>query len=184
MKYQPHLEFSAQAVSFRALQCLYTRIAEREENQYDYVPIVIFAAFSIEAYINSIGSRNIVFWDQIERLPWKKKVEILHANAGATPSWGRAPLQFATQVFSVRDRLAHGKSETIDGPLCDTPGDANTILMVQCLKPDWFDVLDKDWIMKSNERVCELLRYLGNLYGLTEDDFTHHSQGHISNHES
>jgi hypothetical protein len=73
MKYQPRLEFSAQAVSFRALQCLYARLNERGENEYDYVPIVVFAAVSIEAYINSIGSRKIVFWDQIERLSWKKK---------------------------------------------------------------------------------------------------------------
>lgn len=149
MKYQPHLEFSAQAVSFRSLQYLYTRIAEGEENEYDYVPIIVFIAFSIEAYINSIGSRKIVFWDQIERLPWKKKVEILHANAGAKPNWGKAPLQFSTQVFGVRDRLAHGKSETIDGPFCDTVGEANTILMVQCLKPDWFEVLNKDGSRKA-----------------------------------
>ncbi len=183
MKYQPHLDFSAQAVSFRALQCLYARLNDEDMDEYDYVPIVVFAAFSIEAYINSVGSRKIIFWDQIERLPWKQKVEILHANIGLTANWGEMPLQFARQVFGLRDRLAHGKPETIDGPICDNAGEAKSILMVQALKPEWFSVLEKDWILKSKNQVCEVLHYLGCLYGLDTDDFKRHSQSHITEHE-
>lgn len=179
MKYKPQLNFSAQAFSFKAMQCLFSRLNHKDMDEYDYVPIVVFAAFSIEAYINSVGSRKIIFWDQIERLPWKQKVEILHANLGVTANWEEMPLKFAREVFSFRNRLAHGKPETIDGPICNTQGEAKSILMVQYLKPKWCYVLKKDWILESNDQLCDVLNYLGNLYGFDKDDFKRHSRGQI-----
>jgi hypothetical protein len=182
MKYQPHIEFSAQGISFRALQHLYGRLKDGELEEYEYLTIVVFAAFSIEAYINSIGSRKIVFWDQIERLPWEKKIEILHGNVGATPAWGADPLQLAKQFFTIRDKLAHGRAERVSGPICDTYREAKSILMVQYLKPNWFSMITEEWLLNTNDRLCKLLAYLGALYSLPDDDFTHHSQGTISDH--
>jgi len=183
MKFQPHLDFSAQAIAFRALMHMYDRLIDGDLEEYEHLSIVVFAAFSIEAYVNSIGSRTISFWDQIERLPWKKKIEILHANVDATANWGEDPLQLATQIFDIRDRLAHGKAERVSGPMCNDYMEAKSALMVQYLKPHWFKIANKEWLLGTEKRVCELMRYLGSLYKLRDDDFTHHSQGHITEHE-
>lgn len=183
MKYQPHLDFSAQAIAFRALMHMYARVEDGDLEEYEYLPIVVFAAFSIEAYINSIGSRKIAFWDQIERLPWKNKIEILHGNIGATANWGADPLQLATQVFEIRDRLAHGRAERVSGPMCNDYMEAKSVLMVQYLKPRWFSAINKEWVLGTKKRVCDLLLYLGSLYKLRNDDFTDHSRGHVTEHE-
>src|SRR3990167_8464625 len=182
MKYQPHVDFSAQAIAFRALQHLYIRLQDGELEEYEHLPIVVFAAFSIEAYINSIGFRKVNFWNQYERRSWRKKIEILHANVGATPNWNADPLQLATQLFEIRDRLAHGKQESVCGPLCNEYNEAQSALMVQCLKPQWFSVITKEWLLGTNDRVCKLMAYLGSLYRLPDNDFTDHSIGHVTEH--
>ena len=91
-------------------------------------------------------------------------------------------MQLALQVFSVRDRLAHGKPERVPGPLCDTYMDAKSIIMVQLLRPDWFKAVDREWVLATEERVDNLLRYIGALYHLPPDDFMNHSQGEITEH--
>jgi hypothetical protein len=150
---QPSLMFSAQGIAFRALQQMYYRLRKGDLEPYEYLPIVVFAAFSIEAYVNSIGSRKITFWDQIERLSWRQKIEILHSNASRDPNWGAEPLQFATQVFTVRDRLAHGKPEFVLGPVCKDQEEANNVMNTDSIKPKWFADISKEWMFASNARA-------------------------------
>lgn len=183
MKYQTHLDFSAQAITFRSLQKLFGQCDLENMDEYDWVVIVVFAAFSVEAYINSIGSRKIVFWDQIEKLSWKNKIEILHSNAGAKTEWGHGPLQFASEIFKVRDRLAHGKPVRVSSPILENSDEAWALVYTQQLIPDWLKKIDREWVLTANERTCSLMEYLGSLYKLPSDDFTQHSRSHMSKHD-
>src|SRR6185436_15567452 len=101
-------------------------------------PIVVFLAFSIESYLNSLGARAIPFWDEIERLPWKSKVGVLHTTAGRDPDWGKEPLQFATEVFRLRDKLAHGKPERVLGPKRPDDPESEKLLAEDVFTPDWY----------------------------------------------
>ena len=184
MKHQPHVTFSAQALSFRALMNMYDTFKSKEtDDPFDYLPLLVFTAFSVEAYINSVGSRKVAFWDQLERLPWRAKVEILHSHAEQPPDWGKDPLQFASQVFGIRDRLAHGKPETVAGPICDDYHTAISIVYVQHLKPTIFNGLNREWMLGSAERLYCLLEHLGGLYGLRDDDFASFSQSKMQQHD-
>jgi hypothetical protein len=183
MKHQPHVTFTAQALAFRALMNMYDVFKSKEtDDPFDYLPLIVFSAFSIEAYINSVGSRKISFWEELERLPWRSKVEILHSNLRKKADWGKDPLQFASQVFGIRDRIAHGKPETISGPICDDYQTAISMAYVQHIKPSIFDKLDRDWILDSAERLYSLLEYIGALYGLHEDDFASFSEAVMQRH--
>jgi hypothetical protein len=95
---------------------MYGQLERGGSSRIELTPIVVFLAFSIESYLNSIGARKLNIWEELERLSWRKKIAILHKTAGRTLEWGKEPLQFATEVFALRDRLAHGKPERIVGP--------------------------------------------------------------------
>ena len=184
MKHQPHVTFSAQALAFRALMNMYDAFKSKEtDDPFDYLPLLVFSAFSAEAYVNSVGSRQIKFWDQLERLSWRAKIEILHSNVHKTPDWGRDPLQFASQIFAIRDRLAHGKPETVSGPLCDDYHTAISMVYVQNLKPTIFNGLNRDWVLDSAERLYCFLEYIGALYGFSDDDFASFSRSRVEQHQ-
>ena len=175
--FQPYLDFTAQGKTVQALMMLYAQFEKRPFAKIELLPFVVFMAFSIEAYLNSIGAMNIDFWDELERLPWKQKVGILHKNSGRALDWGKEPLQFAAEVFRIRDKLAHGKTERIVGPVCKTSAEADSHFSTNRLEPDWYHGLTSEWVRDANERFRLLMTYLGSLYDLHESDHLHSASG-------
>lgn len=167
--YQPFTDFTAQSRTVSALMSIYAQIEADPAARIELTPIVVFLAFAIESYLNSIGARQLEIWDELERLPWKKKVKILHKTAGRSIDWGKDPLQFATEVFVLRDKLAHGKSERVVGPKFDNQDDANRF-QTQDLQPDWYNQITREWVMNAKERFMLLMTYLGRLFGLHDSD--------------
>lgn len=180
MKYQPFVEFKAQAVVFRALQRMLERVtaSEDELDPYEILPIASFMAFTVEAYVNSVGSRKIVLWSHFERTPWKTKINVLHEVSGREPKWGEQPLQLASHIFTIRDQLAHGKLETVPGQLLDCPDEARAVLYLQHIKPTILDGLTREWVIRRGEELYDLLEYLGGLFRLDKDDFSSFSWGY------
>lgn len=174
--YQPFTDFTAQSRTVSALMSMYGLIERDPAARIELTPIVVFLAFAIESYLNSIGARQLEIWDELERLPWKVKVIILHKTAGKSINWGEDPLQFATEVFLRRDKLAHGKPERVVGPVTDNREDADRTLN-QGLQPDWYKQITPEWIMGGKERFRRLMIYLGSLFGLHESDHLHVSSG-------
>jgi hypothetical protein len=158
---------------------MYARLERRTDTQEELTPIVVFTAFAIESYLNSIGARKIAFWDDLERLPWRQKVSILHKAAGTKPDWGRDPLQFASEVFGLRDKLAHGKPERVVSSPQPTEHAAGELLSSQHLQPEWYGGITRDWALKAMERFRNLMIYLGGLHGLHESDHLMSSSGGI-----
>jgi len=176
--YQAFTEFTAQSKSVRALMRMYSLLERGQPPPIPLTPVVVFLAFSIESYLNSLGARAIPFWSEIERMPWKAKVNVLHAAAGHEPDWSREPLQFAREVFSLRDRLAHGKPERVEGP--KHPDHAGpTKFPSGELEPDWYESITLDWILDAKERFEVLMRHLAGLFGHGPGDYLHSSTGGI-----
>lgn len=175
--YQPYLDFTAQSKAVAALMGLYAQLDRDSTASPQTMPIVVFMAFAIEAYLNSIGARHLAFWDELERLPWRQKVAILHTNAGADPDWGKEPLQFASEVFRLRDKLAHGKPERVLGPVCATTSEADKHLSSLHLQPDWYRGITNEWIVSAKDRFRVLMGYLGQLYGLHPSDHLSSASG-------
>ena len=168
--YQPFSNFTAQSRTVSALMSMYAQLERDSAARIELTPIVVFLAFAIESYLNSIGARQLEIWDELERLPWKKKVAILHKTAKRSLDWGKDPLQFAIEVFALRDRLAHGKPERVVGPVFNNQGDADRFLNSQDLQPDWYSQVTREWVMEAKERFRLLMIYLGGLFGLHESD--------------
>jgi hypothetical protein len=149
---------------------LYAHLEGSEGKRVELTPIVVFLAFSIESYLNSLGARHLVIWDELEPLPWKKKLEILHKTAGKATDWGREPLQFATEVFKLRDKLAHGKPERVLGPVERDVKAAQELVASDNLQPEWYRGITKEWVLQAKERFRQLMTYLGKLFGQHESD--------------
>ena len=86
--YQPFSDFSAQSRTVSALMSMYAQLKSGKASKVELTPIVVFLAFAIESYLNSLGARRIEIWDELERLPWKSKVVILHKTVGKNLDWG------------------------------------------------------------------------------------------------
>jgi len=142
-------------------------------------PFVVFMAFSVEAYLNSIGSRVVKHWDNIERLGWRDKIEILHSIAGKEADWGEEPLQFIHSLFVVRDKLAHGKPERVISQEYQTKEDALNVAPTHQEQPDWYKKLSREWVVTAKDKFRIAMQYLGSLYGFHESDHLSHSTGGI-----
>jgi hypothetical protein len=179
--YQPYSDFTAQSHTVSALMSMYGQLERRGDAPSELTPIVVFLAFSIESYVNSIGARKLSIWEELERLPWKKKVTILHKTAGRVAEWGKDPLQFAVEAFALRDRLAHGKPERIVGPRFQTQAEAARYLggpeLNPTLQPSWYTGITAEWVVDAKERFRLLMVYLGGLFGLHESDHLLRSTG-------
>jgi hypothetical protein len=149
---------------------LYANLEKIGGKRVELTPIVVFLAFSIESYLNSLGARQLAIWDELERLSWRSKVKILHKSAGKTPEWDKEPLQFATEVFKLRDKLAHGKPERVVGPVVADFKVAHELSISNELQPDWYRGITKEWVLQGKERFRHLMIYLGQLFGKHESD--------------
>ncbi|MEZ6141309.1 MAG: hypothetical protein R3B84_12130 [Zavarzinella sp.] len=79
---------------------------------YHYASAVIFSAFAVEAVVNHIGLEQIEDWAKDERKKggWEKKLIEVAALGSKTPDFTEPPFKTAKEAFSMRDRLAHGKT--------------------------------------------------------------------------
>jgi hypothetical protein len=177
--HQGYFDFTAQGRSVAALMQMYGLLEKKDPVNLPLSPIVVFLAFSIESYLNSLGARAIPFWDEIERLPWKSKVNVLHTAAGRDPDWGKEPLQFATEVFRLRDKLAHGKPERVLGPKRPDDPESEKLLAADVFTPDWYKSITLEWITSAKERFRLLMVYLGALFGHGESDYLHSASAGI-----
>jgi len=74
----------------------------------------VFHAFSFEAYLNHVGANEIAFWEQIDRLSYKRKLRIIETQLGLSVDHGKPPFQIVIELFSLRNALAHGRTMEID----------------------------------------------------------------------
>ncbi|MCW2099327.1 UNVERIFIED_ORG: hypothetical protein EDF86_0095 [Pseudomonas psychrophila] len=177
VQWRPYMHFTAQSTALQAFYLMIGRLKKGELTEGEYPCVVVFMAFSIEAYVNTLGSRQISFWDEIERLPWRKKIEILHSAAGAQANWAQGPLQFAVNIFKIRDKLAHGKPEKICGPWRPGKPDGTHKDSFPQLKPTHLASITSQWLLDSVGNLRILMCYLGELFDHPESDHLSVAEG-------
>ncbi|PLU86074.1 hypothetical protein CXG45_27480 [Pseudomonas plecoglossicida] len=170
MTYQPYRDITAQGMNVQVLMVMLSQIEKGPDSAIRVLPAVVFMAFAVEAYLNNIGAKRISYWDDLERLPWRKKVNILHEVAGQKPDWGGSHLQFAASLFTLRDKLAHGKPERVLGPVFPDADEAHEFSLRNRIDPPWFTTLNKAWVMKAKDQFTDLMGYLARMHGLHESD--------------
>jgi hypothetical protein len=164
-------EFTAQGHVVECLFTMHRNLESSEEIEYiDCIPIIIFTAFAIESYLNGIGARVADFWDSVEKINWKNKINILHSLSGKEPNWGAEPLSFISEVFKIRDRFAHGKPEINRIGPYDSYSDAGKDYHEVNSDPEWILKLNAKWLKKSKLSFIKAMEYLRDLHDLPDND--------------
>ncbi|MDO6765813.1 hypothetical protein [Agarivorans sp. 1_MG-2023] len=166
-KFKEFSEFTAHSRNISALISMYRLIENTDVASIELTPIIVFQAFSIESFLNHLGGKHIDIWDHIERLSWRKKVEVLHTHAEKKTDWGSKELQFAAKIFKIRDRLAHGKPEFVEGSREYT---SQAELEAECnrkpmLEPKWYKEITRESILSSKNDFIYLIEYFSSLMG-------------------
>ena len=79
---------------------------------YLWLTAMVFAAFTVEGYLNYAGQEKLSCWSEIERtLQPMGKLKLLSETAGFTPDFSRRPFQTFTEMFRLRQQVVHPKPE-------------------------------------------------------------------------
>jgi hypothetical protein len=167
----------AHAVNFEILQRLkqeyfdlIVRKNSAEATSKQMRPIIVFMAFTIESYINSVGFRFIHEWNSIERKSLRFKLDKLRNIKKGEFETNEEIESSIEEIFSFRDDLAHGKPQVAYGPwiaagkfpedLAKVAASPNPVLSYGRLK-----TCEK--IFHSFEII---LAYIGSMADLNDDD--------------
>ena len=78
----------------------------------------VFSAFTVEAFLNHLGRSKVPDWDKKERkLSPSQKLQLLASSRGWALDFGKRPFQTFGSMLSLRDSLAHGKTEEVAADL-------------------------------------------------------------------
>jgi len=105
-------------------------------NRSEYVTALVMAAFSFEAYLNFVGENKFSFWNDVDRIPVRNKLNLICKNVDLQPDFSRRPYQSLIELWRFRNFLAHARTETLeviqDGPPSEAPEYPETEWERQC----------------------------------------------------
>ena len=91
------------------------RAKEEHKGSYNFIAAsMTFTAFSVEAYLNHLGNHVTNFWETIERkLSPPEKLDTLASFLEIDLDFGSRPFQTFHRMFTLRNSLAHGRTEKL-----------------------------------------------------------------------
>lgn len=117
MKYR--VEHSGECKTYAALHHTACHLLDRAKSYEDgsllqLQACAVFCAFTFEAFLNHVGRAEIEYWDEIERVSYRSKLNVIagHLHFQVDPS--RSPFQTVIELFRLRDVLAHGRTSSIN----------------------------------------------------------------------
>lgn len=136
----------------------------------------VFAAFTVEAFLNHLGQRKVRDWEARERKlgPGEKFLflkKVLHLSVDQSTR----PFQTFHDMLQLRDALAHGKTVTVTSDLIvEDPHDEST----RYPEPDWKKLCSLASVVRMVKDAEAMVRELNSQAGSTRDPFA--SPGHGS----
>ncbi len=145
-------------------------------NFYDRMMAGVFAAFSVEAFLNHIGQRRMRDWASLERrLGPREKLLLLRQVVHWSVDESKRPFQTLHEMLRLRDALAHGKTETVvkDVVLKKPPRDVD-----RWPEPRWRTLCSLPSVKRMVEDAEAIIRDLAKQSGSSRDPLV--STGHGS----
>lgn len=83
----------------------------RDGRLYSHISSLIYSAFTMEAYLNHLGTISTDIWDKkTNNFPVLKKFELLAKNAKIEFDYCIRPYITLKELFQFRNQIAHGKT--------------------------------------------------------------------------
>jgi len=85
---------------------------EEEGNLYNCIVSMVFCAFSLEAYLNHLGSIKLENWNSIERKICREgKLKKICNLYNVSINKRKTPYRYFDEILDFRDQIVHAKTE-------------------------------------------------------------------------
>ena len=129
----------------------------------------VFAAFTVEGYLNHLGQKRVRDWSELERkLGPREKLLLLRNMLHLSVHMARRPFQTLRDMLRLRDALAHGKTLTVSSERVVGDPDDETARDPQ---PDWKKLCSLDSVERMVEDAEKMVRHLCAESGSKRDPF-------------
>ena len=132
------------------------------------VTSMLFDAFTIEAYLNHLGSLSFSFWPPLKRrLSARDKLDVICDHLGLQPDFGSPPWQSMRFIFELRNLLAHAETEVVpfEGEL-----DGEELILRKWPKAKWEEFLSVDRCQRYLDDTKAMIKVLATAAGISTDD--------------
>lgn len=132
------ITFNTFCYMYTGAKQMFKQANECEQGKLYYIiSSITYCAFTLEAYFNHLGNERNSEWHAIERKISKiEKFKLFCNSLGIEFDLSKRPYKTMVDVFSYRDKMAHGKTttdvinESVEGDVDDLNSFA--------VGPDWF----------------------------------------------
>lgn len=125
---------------------------------YPWMTCIVFSAFSLEAYLNFAGGEILSYWDKLEKITFKSKLEILHEVASLQYEPGNRPINTVLKLISMRNKMAHGKPAKFSFSIQSESKMVSP--MLDTIGTDWGKFCTKENAKRGLDDVAELVETL------------------------
>jgi hypothetical protein len=136
--------------------------AEAKGSFYEFLASITFSAFTLEAYMNWLGTKLFPHWQYLERLSPNEKLALIADQLHLVVNKGIKPWQTMRELFAFRNSIVHGKPESLASPGASSKkGDF-------LIRADWetFITLDNaSRVREDVEKMIETLHLAAKLEG-------------------
>ena len=135
---------------------------------------LVFSAFTLEAYLNHIGSKIFTCWKDLERLSPKEKLNVIAERLNVDVNYGKKPWQIMKELFQFRNDIAHGKNIKVKPeneiiPL-EKYLDDNSHELFELEPTRWEKYCTEKNAVRAREDIKAIVKIIHNAAGL-ENDF-------------
>ena len=135
----------------------------------------VFAAFTVEGYLNHLGQERVGVWKNLERkLGPQEKLLLLRDMLHLSVDISSRPFQTLHDMVRLRDALAHGKTLTMKiDCVIDNPAEEES----RYPQPTWKKLCSIESVERMVEDAEQIIRYLCAELKLTRDPFVSSGSG-------
>ncbi len=99
----------------RSASRFFLKLAEKKEEGWLYPTLssIVFSAFTYEAFLNTLGAKIVIKWDEHDRKSTADKIKVICKKINYKPNKNKRPYHTLNQLVWFRNLTAHGREEII-----------------------------------------------------------------------
>ncbi|MCK4846585.1 MAG: hypothetical protein KAS88_02855 [Deltaproteobacteria bacterium] len=149
-------------------------MANPKGSTYQYMASLIFAAFTLEAYLNHVGylgKEKISSWEDFEKLSPRKKLNKILYKYNINQNKSERPFETIEKLFDFRNDLAHGKSVYMEKEeLVSWKSQEESLLgRTVTLKTEWEKYCSEESAAEAREDVEKIMLLIDEEAGTPEN---------------
>jgi hypothetical protein len=135
-------------------------------------------AFSFEAYLNAIGSRKLVLWNEWD--DYHRKIDKVFQHLKITPDWGKRPYSSVSAMKRLRNFLAHGKPEQVETTMTFIDKADGQKGKAIDMTAEWQQLCTPEMITNAYDDHSEVWKDMYQRSGINVMDLTPNAQGSVT----